>query len=71
MLDAMDIKIRRILQEDATLPVAEIGKAVGLMMAFHKITDEAAFDMLKAASQDMNLKLVEVARQVVEHHNKA
>jgi len=30
MLDAMDIKILRILQEDATLPVAEIGKAVGL-----------------------------------------
>ncbi len=30
MLDAMDIKILRILQEDATLPGAEIGKAVGL-----------------------------------------
>jgi Lrp/AsnC family transcriptional regulator len=30
MLDAIDIKILRILQEDATLPVAEIGKAVGL-----------------------------------------
>jgi len=30
MLDAMDIKILRILQEDCTLPVAAIGKAVGL-----------------------------------------
>ena len=30
MLDEMDIKILRILQEDATRPVAEIGKAVGL-----------------------------------------
>lgn len=29
-LDAMDLKILAILQEDATLPVAEIGKAVGL-----------------------------------------
>lgn len=29
-LDAMDIKILRLLQEDATTPVAEIGKAVGL-----------------------------------------
>lgn len=28
--DDMDIKILRLLQEDATLPVAEIGKAVGL-----------------------------------------
>ncbi|MCL4766270.1 MAG: Lrp/AsnC family transcriptional regulator [Hyphomicrobiaceae bacterium] len=30
MLDAMDVKILRILQQDCALPVAEIGKAVGL-----------------------------------------
>jgi Lrp/AsnC family transcriptional regulator len=30
MLDEMDIKILRILQHDATRPVAEIGKEVGL-----------------------------------------
>ncbi|MGO9461351.1 MAG: Lrp/AsnC family transcriptional regulator [Rhodomicrobium sp.] len=30
MLDGMDIKILTILQEDSTLPVAEIGKKVGL-----------------------------------------
>ncbi len=30
MLDEMDVKILRILQQDCTLPVAEIGKAVGL-----------------------------------------
>ena len=30
MLDAMDIKILNILQQDSTLPVAEIGKKVGL-----------------------------------------
>ncbi len=48
----------------------EIGKAVGLMMAFHKISDAEAFDLLRKASQDMNLKVAEVARQVVEHHNK-
>jgi Lrp/AsnC family transcriptional regulator len=30
MLDDMDVKILRIMQEDATRPVAEIGKAVGL-----------------------------------------
>jgi hypothetical protein len=49
----------------------EIGKAMGLMMAFHKISDEEAFTMLRRASQDMNIKLSEVARRVVEHHNKA
>ena len=48
----------------------EIGKAIGLMMAFHKINDAEAFAMLRSASQDMNLKLSEIARQVVEHHNK-
>jgi hypothetical protein len=49
----------------------EIGKAVGLLMAFHKITDDQAFAMLRKASQDMNIKLAEVARQVVDHHNQA
>ncbi len=48
----------------------EIGKAIGLMMAFHKISDEEAFGMLRTASQEMNIKLAEVARQVVDHHNQ-
>jgi hypothetical protein len=48
----------------------EIGKAIGLMMAFHKISDEDAFAMLRKASQEMNIKLAEVARQVVDHHNR-
>ena len=47
----------------------EIGKAVGLLMAFHQINDEEAFGILRKASQDMNLKVTEVARQVVQHHN--
>ena len=29
-----------------------------------------AFAMLRSASQDMNIKLAEVAKQVVDHHNK-
>jgi len=49
----------------------EIGKAVGLLMAFHKVSDEEAFAMLRSTSQDLNVKLVEVARQVVENHNEA
>ena len=47
----------------------EIGKAVGLLMAFHKINDEDAFGLLRKASQDLNLKVAEVARRVVAHHN--
>jgi hypothetical protein len=46
-----------------------IGQAMGLMMAFHKIDDQEAFAMLRCTSQDMNLKLAEVAKQIVEHHN--
>ena len=48
----------------------EIGKAVGLMMAFHKVDDDEAFTILRKASQDMNVKLAEVAHQVVDHHNQ-
>lgn len=47
----------------------EIGKAIGLLMAFHKVSDVAAFEILRHASQDMNLKISEIARQVVDHHN--
>jgi ANTAR domain/GAF domain len=49
----------------------EIGKAMGLLMAFHKVDDQQAFAMLRRTSQDLNIKLVEVARQIVEHHNSA
>lgn len=47
----------------------EIGKALGLLMAFHKVGDDEAFAMLRRASQDLNIKLSEVARQIVDHHN--
>ena len=48
----------------------EIGKAIGLMMAFHKVDDEQAFTILRKASQHLNLKLSEVAGQIVDHHNQ-
>lgn len=48
----------------------EIGKAIGLMMAFHKVGDEEAFEILRKASQDMNLKIREIAGQIVDHHNR-
>jgi len=48
----------------------EIGKAVGLLMAMHKISDDAAFEMLAKVSQEMNVKVAEVAAQVIAHHIK-
>jgi hypothetical protein len=48
----------------------EIGKAVGLLMAMHKIDDERAFEMLAKVSQEMNIKVAEVANQVIQHHRR-
>lgn len=49
----------------------EIGKAVGLLMATHGIDDDQAFKMLSKVSQDMNVKVAEVAAQVIAHHHKS
>lgn len=46
----------------------EIGKAVGLLMALHNISDEEAFDLLRRTSQRMNRKIADLAQQVVEEH---
>ncbi len=48
----------------------EIGKAIGLLMAMHGISDEQAFEMLSKVSQEMNIKLAQVASQVIAHHRK-
>lgn len=47
----------------------EIGKAVGLLMATHSITDAEAFAKLREASNRMNVRLAEIARRVVGDHN--
>ncbi len=57
--------LRRGLQSNR-----EIGKAVGLLMAMHSIDDERAFEMLAKVSQEMNVKVVEVAAQVIAHHRQ-
>jgi len=49
----------------------EIGKAIGLLMAFHGVTDDAAFEMLRRTSQEMNIKLSQVAGEIVRHHRQA
>jgi GAF domain-containing protein len=57
--------LRRGLQSNR-----EIGKAIGLLMAMHKIGDDEAFTMLSKVSQEMNIKVAEVAHQVIEHHRR-
>lgn len=48
----------------------EIGKAIGLMMALHGISDDEAFAMLAKVSQEMNIKLAVVATRVIDHHRR-
>jgi transcriptional regulator with GAF, ATPase, and Fis domain len=48
----------------------EIGKAVGMLMLLHGVSEDEAFDMLRRYSQDLNIKLAEVARTVIEHRGK-
>jgi len=47
----------------------EIGKALGMLMATHDISDREAFDRLRSASNQLNTRLVEVARRIVAEHN--
>jgi hypothetical protein len=44
----------------------EIGIALGILMAHRKITQQAAFDLLRAASQNLHRKLRDIAGEVME-----
>jgi hypothetical protein len=44
----------------------EIGKAVGMLMVLHDLSEEESFDVLRRHSQSLNIKLADVAREVIE-----
>jgi AmiR/NasT family two-component response regulator len=44
----------------------EIGVAIGVLMHGHRLTQAQAFDVLRAASQDSNRKLADIAMDVVD-----
>ena len=46
-----------------------IGQAKGIIMAAQNLSSDAAFDVLRRASQRSNRKLSEVAREIVERRN--
>ena len=48
----------------------EIGKAMGLLMATHGVSEEQAFEMLSTLSQEMNVKLAQLAADVVADHGQ-
>jgi len=48
----------------------EIGKAVGMLMVLRGVDEQEAFDVLRRYSQDLNIKLAEVARAVIASRGK-
>jgi hypothetical protein len=46
----------------------EIGKAIGLLMAAHKVSDEEAFQILRSASSRTNTKLATLAVKINASH---
>lgn len=52
--------------ETALQSSREIGIALGILMAHRKVTHESAFDMLRAASQNLHRKLRDVASEVMQ-----
>jgi AmiR/NasT family two-component response regulator len=49
----------------AQLSNRRIGAAIGILMASRKVTDDQAFDLLRAASQHTHRKLRDVAEDVI------
>lgn len=47
----------------------EIGKAVGLLMAFHKVDEDKAWEILRQTSRDLNRKVSAIAQEIVDYHN--
>jgi transcriptional regulator with GAF, ATPase, and Fis domain len=48
----------------------EIGKAVGMVMMLHNVDEQEAFNVLRRYSQDLNIKLADVARSVIDSRGK-
>ena len=48
----------------------EIGKAIGMLMVLNDISEDDAFDMLRRTSQDMNIKLANVAAEIVRRRSR-
>jgi hypothetical protein len=48
----------------------EIGKAVGMLMLLNDVSEHDAFEVLRRYSQDLNIKLADVARTVIDHRGK-
>ena len=46
----------------------EIGKAIGMLMATHQLSDEEAFALLRKTSNELNVRLAVVAQKLLSRH---
>jgi hypothetical protein len=65
------VTVDQVRQTEANLERAVeshrlVGQAMGILIERHRITSEEAFEVLRRASQDHNVKLREVAWRVIE-----
>jgi hypothetical protein len=65
------VTVDRVRQNEANLERAVeshrlVGQAMGILIERHRIVSEEAFDVLRRASQDHNVKLREVAQRVID-----
>jgi hypothetical protein len=66
-LVSQDLAGRREVQlREAVEAQKLIGQATGIMMERHRLTATVAFELLKVASQNRNIKLREIAHRVIE-----
>ncbi|SHF88846.1 ANTAR domain-containing protein [Geodermatophilus nigrescens] len=62
-LRAADARARNLAQ--AQRSNRRIGMAIGILMARHGLTEERAFDVLRAASSHRNIRLASIAEEVI------
>ena len=48
-----------------------IGKAVGMLMVLNDVSDDDAFGILRQTSQETNVKLADVAADIVRHRSRS
>lgn len=48
----------------------EIGKAIGMLMATHQLSDEEAFALLRQRSNELNVRLAVVAQRLLSRHGE-
>lgn len=46
----------------------EIGKAIGMLMVLNDISETEAFELLRRVSQDTNVRIADIAAEVVKRH---